>query len=73
MMGHQNEQPGSFSYRINLERRVRADHPLRRVAALIDFGFVRNEVAHCYGRNGNESVDPEVILKMMFLLLNTAS
>jgi len=68
MMGHQNEQPGLFSYRINLERRVRNDHPLRRVAALVDFAFVRGEVAHCYGRNGNESVDPEVILKMMFLL-----
>ena len=25
-------------------------------------------MAHCYGRNGNESVPPEVILKMMFLL-----
>jgi hypothetical protein len=32
------------------------------------FFFVREEVAHCYGHNGNESVPPEVILKMMFLL-----
>jgi hypothetical protein len=30
--------------------------------------FVREEVAHCYGKNGNESVAPEVILKMMFPL-----
>jgi hypothetical protein len=29
---------------------------------------VREEVAHCYGKKGNESVAPEVILKMMFLL-----
>jgi hypothetical protein len=28
---------------------VRLDHPLRRVAAMIDFGFARAEVAHCYG------------------------
>jgi len=34
------------------------DHPLCRAAALIDFGAFRGEVAHCYGRNGNESVDP---------------
>src|SRR5205823_13387594 len=34
----------------------------------IDFGFVRAAVAHCYGKNGNESIAPEVILKMMFLL-----
>ena len=53
---------------MNLEKRVRVGHPLRRVKAAIDFGFVREEVAHCYGKNGNESVAPEVILKMMFLL-----
>ena len=47
---------------------MRVGHPLRRVKAAIDFGFVREEVAHCYGKNGNESVAPEVILKMMFLL-----
>jgi len=67
-MGRQNAEQSLFSYRINLDQRVRADHPLRRVAAVIDFGFVREEVAGCYGQNGNPSVDPEVILKMMFLL-----
>src|SRR5439155_15705726 len=50
------------------EKRVRANHPLRQIKAVIDFSFVREEVARCYGRNGNESVPPEVILKMMFLL-----
>jgi transposase len=29
---------------------------------------VRAEVAHCYGKKGQVSVDPEVIMKMMFLL-----
>src|SRR5947207_3241491 len=32
------------------------------------FDFVREEEARCYGRNGNESVPPKVILKVMFLL-----
>jgi transposase len=68
MMGQQKGERELFNYAINLEKRVRSDHPLRRVAAAIDFGFVREEVAHCYGKNGNESVAPEVILKMMFLL-----
>ena len=35
---------------------------------MIDFKFVREEVAHRYGSKGNVSVDPEVIMKMMFLL-----
>lgn len=68
MMGEQKSEPQLFNYAVNLDKRVRSNHPLRQVKALIDFSFVREEVAHCYGRNGNESVAPEVILKMMFLL-----
>src|SRR5437773_10499091 len=69
MMGTQKREQQLFSYaQVNLEKRVRASHPLRQVKAAIDFSFVREEVAHSYGHNGNESVRPEVILKMMFLL-----
>jgi transposase len=68
MMGQQKSERELFNYTVNLEKRVRSDHPLRRVAAAIDFGFVREAVANCYGANGNVSVDPEVIMKMMFLL-----
>ena len=68
MMGEQKSEPQLFNYAVNLEKRVRANHPLRQIKATIDFSFVREEVAHCYGQNGNESVAPEVIMKMMFLL-----
>jgi len=75
MMGRQRSQHDLFSYRINLEHRIRKDHPLRKVQELVDFSFVREEVARFYGRNGNASVDPVVLLKMMFLLFfdNVAS
>ena len=68
MMGEQKSEPQLFNYAVNLEQRVRANHPLRAVKAAIDFGIVREEVAHCYGDNGNVSIDPVVIVKMMFLL-----
>lgn len=68
MMGEQKSEPQLFNYAVNLEKRVRANHPLRQVRAAIVFGFAREEVAHCYGEKGNVSVDPVVILKMMFLL-----
>jgi transposase len=68
MMGTHAGQKEIFSYQVDLDRRIRADHPLRAIRAQIDFGFVRQEVAHCYGHNGQVSVDPEVILKLMFLL-----
>lgn len=75
MMGIHQPQPELFSYQVNLEKRVRLDHPLRRVAQKVDFTFVRAEVAGLYGDNGNESVDPAVLMKMMFLLFydNVAS
>ena len=52
----------------NLEKRVRRDHPLRRINAALDLSFVREQVGHTYGRRGNKSVPPEVILRMMLLL-----
>lgn len=75
MMGIHEPQPELFSYQVNLEKRVCLDHPLRRVAQAVDFTFVRAGVAGLYGDNGNESVDPVVLMKMMFLLFydNVAS
>lgn len=67
-MGIHQPQEGLFSYRVNLEHRVRKDHPLRRVAAVLDFTFVRAEVAQFYGKNGNEGIDPIILVKLMFLL-----
>lgn len=70
MMGRHEGQKELFSYRVDLDRRVHADHPLRRVRQMVDFGFARAAVAHTYGANGNVSVDPEVLLKLMFLLFS---
>lgn len=68
MMGTQDARKEMFSYQVDLDRRVRRDNPLRAIREQIDFAWVRAEVAHCYGYNGNESVDPVVILKLLFLL-----
>lgn len=68
MMGVHQPQVELFSYKVNLDKRVRADHPLRRVAAEVDFTFIRAEVARAYGQNGHVSIDPAILLKMMFLL-----
>jgi transposase len=75
MMGINESQKELFSYSVDLDQRVRAENPLRGVKEQIDFTFVRQEVRGCYGYNGNESVDPAVIMKMMFLLFydNVAS
>ena len=58
-----------FSYNVQLETRVRKDHPLRRIKELTDFDFIYEEVAKTYGANGNVSIPPPVILKLMLLLV----
>lgn len=51
----------------SLEDRMPQDHPLRMVRRVVDFSFVRREVAGLYGDRGNESIDPIVVLKLLFL------
>ncbi len=40
---------------INLDKRVRSDHPLRRLNEALKLDFVREEVAKFYGIKGNVS------------------
>jgi len=69
MMGHQPPyQNKLFIAGFNLEKRIREDHILRKIAQQIDFNFIYREVKDTYGDNGNVSVPPPVILKMMLLL-----
>jgi transposase len=68
MMGERDPQKQLWSYQVNLDKRVRSDHPLRRINETLELDFVRREVAQFYGTNGNVSEDPVVIMKMMLLL-----
>ena len=70
MMGVQDPpQDKLFHTHLNLEQRIRKNHPLRKIAELIDFTFVYKEVEDTYGTRGNVSVPPPVILKLMLLLV----
>ncbi|MDO9508062.1 MAG: hypothetical protein Q7I97_01745, partial [Thermovirgaceae bacterium] len=70
MMGIQEPDQGKIFYtNINIAERIRRDHPLRRIAAKVDFDFTYREVADRYGTNGNISVPPPVVLKLMLLLV----
>ena len=70
MMGYQSGfQPKLFYHHINLEQRVPQNHILRKIEKKIDFGFIYAQVKDSYGDNGNVSVPPPVILKMMLLLI----
>ena len=67
-MGSRDSQKQLWSYQVNLDKRVRSDHPLRKVNEVLKLDWVREEVAKFYGMKGNVSEDPAVIMKMMLLL-----
>jgi transposase len=71
MMGRQanGQQLKMFYQGLCLMQRVRPNHPLRQVERLVDFDFIYHQVAPSYGVNGNVSVPPPVILKLMLLLV----
>ena len=70
MMGRQPEAQQKLFYTcLNLEKRIRKDHILRKIAKLIDFDFIYKQVEDKYGNKGNVSVPPPVILRLMLLLI----
>src|SRR3989338_1196839 len=70
MMGQQDPlQCKLFYANLNIDKRIRIDHPLRKIDQFIDFNFVSKEVKDKYGPNGNVSVPPPLILKLMLLLV----
>ena len=70
MMGRHPPPQGKLFYtNLNLDKRIRPHHPLRRISQFIDFDFIYQEVAEKYGTNGNVSVPPPIILKLILLLV----
>jgi len=70
MMSYESKfQPKLFYYHLNREKRIPQNHILRKIKEKINFDFVYAEVKDTYGINGNVSVPPPVILKLMLLLI----
>jgi transposase len=68
MMGQHERQQEIWAEPVNLGKLIPEDDPLRKIQRVLKLDFVREEVARFYGRNGNESVDPVIIVKLMLLL-----
>jgi hypothetical protein len=45
-------EPKLFYHGVSLERRMPNEHPLRKIKQLVDFDFIRSQVADLYGTNG---------------------
>ncbi len=68
MIGVESPNNGKLFYNFNLEKKVRKNHPLRKLKEILDLDFMYGLLKDKYGYNGNVSVPPSVIMKMMILL-----
>ena len=68
MMGERNPQKQLWSYHVNLDKRVRSDHLLRRIDETLYLDFVRRRSRNVTVPKTTFQKDPVVIMKMMFLL-----
>lgn len=64
----QKLEPKLFYTSVNLDERIPPKHLFRRLRGTLDLEFVRPAVADTYGINGQESIDPIVLMKLMLLL-----
>ena len=70
MRGDDEKQSGMFSY-VTLEQRIAADHPARRIRALVDRALARMdaELDRLYSTTGRPSIAPERLLRASLLMV----
>ena len=69
MRGRRDDQP-KFFFSIDIEHRIRPDHPLRPIKVAVDriLGRMSERFAAAYSSNGRPSVPPERLLKALLLM-----
>jgi transposase len=67
MMGRLNHEQEQFFYSFRLDDAVPVDHPVRRIAAVLDLGWVYSELAPYYPKIGRPSVDPVLMIRMLIV------
>ena len=67
MIMGQLEQQEAFFYEFSLEDHVPQDHLLRKIDQFLDFNPLRVELARLYSSTGRPSIDPELLIRMLFV------
>ena len=69
MMGRQTGDQSQLFYLFNLERRIPADHLLRRINPVVTriLAELRDKLASFYSEIGRPSIDPELIIRILIV------
>jgi len=65
MMGRLKHDQEQFFYLFRLDEAVPEDHPVRRIAAVLDLSWVYSELAPYYPKIGRPSIDPVLMVRML--------
>jgi hypothetical protein len=66
-MGRLNHDQQQLFYSFRLDEAVPHDHPVRKIAAVLDLSWVHSELAPFYPKMGRPSIDPELMLRMLII------
>ncbi|MBC2277634.1 transposase, partial [Listeria welshimeri] len=67
MLSKHQQQARNQLVAISLDDLVPEDHLVRKVDKVIDFDFIYPLVKHTYSHTGRPSVDPVVLIKLVFI------
>ena len=69
MMGRQTGDQSQLFYLFNLERRIPADHLLRRINPVVTrlLADLHERLASFYSEIGRPSIDPELMIRMLIV------
>src|SRR3954453_6475941 len=65
MMGRVSHDQEQLFYSFRLDQAVPQDHPVRKIAAVLDLSWVHSELAPFYPKMGRPSIDPELMIRML--------
>src|ERR1044071_347560 len=67
MMGRLDHDQEELFYSFRLDEAVPDDHPVRKIAAVLDLSWVHSELAPFYPKMGRPSIDPELMVRMLII------
>src|ERR1700720_833154 len=67
MMGRLNHDQEQLLYSFHLDEAVPHDHPVRKIAAVLDLSWVHPDLAPFYPKRGRPSIDPELMIRMLII------
>src|SRR6516225_4075100 len=67
MMGRLNRDQEQLFYSFHLEEAVPQEHPIRKIAAVLDLSWIQSNLAPFYPEMGRPSIDPELMIRMLII------